>query len=211
MKLFLSLSVILSLFARAAIASSLSIPMNFEYLALNGKVIETNAFNHQSELTLTPGINNIAIRYSDMVPDDYSDSQSFIKSAPFIISLKAEKQGNYQLIPQNGSVKDPKQFAKTPKVEILINGQQADYQVQGTNLKESSFFSKLQGNGIDIAQAAAAATLASNTSSTAHMQQSRGNSQANSATHAEQMLQYWWLQADEQTRKTFMTWAIKDL
>ena len=28
---------------------------------------------------------------------------------------------------------------------------------------------------------------------------------------AEQMLQYWWLQADDKTRKEFMGWAIKQL
>ncbi|WP_252345994.1 DUF2057 family protein, partial [Shewanella indica] len=32
-----------------------------------------------------------------------------------------------------------------------------------------------------------------------------------SAAHAQQMLQYWWLQADEATRKEFMSWAIKQL
>ncbi len=54
-----------------------------------------------------------------MIDDEFSDSQSFVKSSPFILTLKAEGDNEYILKPADGDyVKKPKEFAKTPQVVI---------------------------------------------------------------------------------------------
>ncbi|GAB1101612.1 MULTISPECIES: DUF2057 domain-containing protein [Shewanella] len=232
MKLRLTASALLALLSTSSVfAANLTIPMSFEYLALDGKEIETSNFNHKSELPLSEGVHKIAIRYHDMIDDEFSDSQSFVKSSPFILTLKAEGDNEYILKPADGDyVKKPKEFAKTPQVVITrADKGQVNYQVELTQLKETSFLSQLfsGNNGPDVETAAAAVTAGNMAASQpvapvskpspvsamtmpSNAPQAAGQN-GDSAAHAQQMLQYWWLQADEATRKEFMSWAIKQL
>ncbi|WP_338592573.1 DUF2057 domain-containing protein [Shewanella khirikhana] len=237
MKSVLPVGALLALAASSSVfAGSLTIPMSFEYLALDGQQISTNSFTHKAELDLAPGTHKIAIRYHDMVEDDFSDSQSFIKSAPFIVTLRVDGDHDYFLKPASGEVvKQPKQFAKAPQVVVTrADKGEVSYKVFQTDYKEDSFVDRLFGGskGVDIDEAAAAATAAAGvgvvaaaSAPVAPVSQSAPvaatAAQAPQATspvppaqagdHAQQMLQYWWLQADEKTRKEFMSWAIKQL
>lgn len=243
MKSFVTTSAIVALLSSTSImAANLTIPMAFEYLAIDGQQIETNRFTHKSDISLDNGSHKIAIRYHDMVEDEFSDSQSFIKSAPFIVTLEVNGDYQYFLTPSEGAViKRPREFAKNPQVMISRkdNGQ-VSYSIEQTDFKEGSFFSNLFGSnkGDDIdtvatnATSAApvekaaqttstvtptvAATAVATQAPTAAVNPVTLPAASKSATEAtpaqaEQMLQYWWLQADEKTRKEFMSWAIKQL
>ncbi|ABX48822.1 DUF2057 domain-containing protein [Shewanella sp. SP2S2-4] len=229
MKSLLPISSLLVLLGSAsAFAADLNIPMSFEYLALDGKKVESSVFNHKSSLELTPGTHKIAIRYHEMVEDDFSDSQTFVKSAPFIVTLDVDGDYQYYLQAAEGKVvKKPKVYAQNPQIK-LTRGDKGDvnFQVVNTNLEEESFVSRLfSGNqAVDVSGTAAAATGAagavvavapapvatsatvSATSLTAPLDTSKAT-----AANPQQMLQYWWLQADEKTRKEFMSWAISQL
>ncbi|ACJ29923.1 Membrane protein, putative [Shewanella piezotolerans WP3] len=239
MKPLLPLTAILALCgSSAAFAANLNIPMSFEYIALDGKEIETSLFNHKSELELDNGTHKIAIRYNDLVEDDFSDSETNYKSSPFVITLKVDGDYEYHMKPADGDfVKHPKKFAKSPQVVITRNDNgNVNYQVKQTNITEESFVSRLfSGNtatDIDVEAAVATGTGASaaTASSTPVAPVSKASpavaatavtataaaanrpvTTADDAAKAEQMLQYWWLHADEKTRKEFMSWAIKQL
>ena len=229
MKSLLPISSLLVLLGSAsAFAADLNIPMSFEYLALDGKKVESSVFNHKSSLELAPGTHKIAIRYHEMVEDDFSDSQTFVKSAPFIVTLDVDGDHQYYLQAAEGEVvKKPKVYAQNPQVKLTRSDKgSVNYQVVNTNLEEESFVSRLfSGNqAVDVSGTAAAATGAagavvavapvpvatsatvSATSLTAPVDTSKAT-----AANPQQMLQYWWLQADEKTRKEFMSWAISQL
>ncbi|MCG9696245.1 DUF2057 domain-containing protein [Shewanella sp. Isolate11] len=222
MKSVLPFTAILALFGgSSAMAANLTIPMSFEYLALDGKKVESSLFNHKSDLELDNGSHKIAIRYHEMVEDDFSDSQSFIKSSPFIVTIAVDGDHSYSLMPAEGDVvKRPKSFAKSPQVIIKRkDGGEVNYKVTQTDLTEDSFVAKLfNGNSQDIEVAAAAATStavasssnAANTS-TIEARTLPAKIPTSDVDHAQQMLQYWWLHADDKTRKEFMSWAIKQL
>ncbi|PTA49873.1 DUF2057 domain-containing protein [Shewanella morhuae] len=229
MKSLLPISSLLVLLSSASVfAADLTIPMSFEYIALDGKKVESSLFNHKSSLTLAPGTHKIALRYHEMVEDDYSDSQTFVKSAPFIVTLNVDGDYQYHLEAAEGEVvKKPKIYAKNPQVKLTRSDKgDVNYQVTNTDLEEESFVSRLfTGNQTDdvsgsatAATAAAGAVVAvtptatsaqtaiSATSLTAPVDTSKA-----AGAHPQQMLQYWWLQADEKTRKEFMSWAISQL
>ncbi|MGZ9897805.1 DUF2057 domain-containing protein [Shewanella gaetbuli] len=234
MKSIVTTSALFALLSSSSLlAANLTIPMSFEYLAMDGKEIETNMFSHKAELNLTEGTHKIAIRYHEMVEDDFTDSQSFIKSAPFIVTLKVDGDYQYHLQAAEGEVvKKPKQFAKKPEVVISRedNGQ-VSYSVELTNVKESSLFDSFFGDSDEMAAQSVAATSPTNkqaaetatasvaptsaVAATAVVANAASDSTTKTNTqppaNAEQMLQYWWLQADEETRKEFMSWAIKQL
>ncbi|GGY88962.1 MULTISPECIES: DUF2057 domain-containing protein [Shewanella] len=229
MKFTLTASALLALLSSSSVfAANLNIPMSFEYLALDGQEVETNHFTHKSELTLSEGEHKIAIRYSDVYEDGISDSPNFVKSSPFIVTLNVNGDYQYLLAPKN-KVVSPKDYAKAPNVVITRkDGGTVDYSIVQTQLKEDSFVSKLLGTdtGVDIDSASAAVTAGKEVpvatmrqptaveAMTAPMSTTEANSpatKADSAAHAGQMLQYWWLHADAATRKEFMSWAIKQL
>ena len=229
MKSLLPISSLLVLLGSAsAFAADLNIPMSFEYLALDGKKVESSVFNHKSSLELTPGTHKIAIRYHEMVEDDFSDSQTFVKSAPFIVTLDVDGDYQYYLQAAEGKVvKKPKVYAQNPQIKLTRGDKgEVNFQVVNTNLEEESFVSRLfSGNqAVDVSGTAAAATGAagavvavapapvatSATVSATSLTAPVGTSKA-TAANPQQMLQYWWLQADEKTRKEFMSWAISQL
>ncbi|GGP82293.1 DUF2057 domain-containing protein [Shewanella ulleungensis] len=235
MKSVFTTSALLAFLTSSSVfAANLTIPMSFEYLALDGEAIETSMFKHQSDLTLTNGTHKIAIRYHDVVDDSFSDSQSFVKSTPFIVTLTVDGDYQYNLKPANGDViKKPKTYAKAPEVKVSRqdNGS-VSYSVEQTNFTEETFITSLfktnkqqdfeslsasaTGDGTTVvAQApeqsdiAVATNMAPVTVETTVTKMPKNK--ATTPAQAEQMLQYWWLQADEKTRKEFMGWAIKQL
>jgi uncharacterized protein len=235
MKLFQTASALLILATSSAVfAANLTIPMSFEYLAIDGKRIETNKFTHQKDLALTPGSHKIALRYHDIIEDDYSDSQSFVKSAPLILTLNVDEGQQYKLVPITGSVNNPKIYAKAPKISIVRQDKQAvDYSVIQTQIEERSFFDELFANKSEpviasstqvpavvtvtsaaetrLATAPKVATKLTSSVKASEAQPRASVPEQSPEEHAQKMLQYWWLQADDKTRKEFMGWAIKQL
>lgn len=225
-----SITTVSALFAlicsSSAFAANLKIPMAFEYLALDGTQIETNHFTHKADLSLSSGTHKIAIRYSDTYDDQLSDSPNFVKSSPFIVTLDVAQNGNYELQPASKII-DPKAYAKAPKVVLKsTDGSNVDYRVQQTNIQENSFMSRLFNLGgqrpeVDVAAAAVTAgkpvpqpVKPKQVTQVEAMTAAPATTEANSAlpqNQSAQMLQYWWQQADEKTRKEFMSWAIKQL
>jgi uncharacterized protein YccT (UPF0319 family) len=232
MKSLFTTSALLALLSSSSVlAANLTIPMSFEYLALDGTEVETSMFNHQSDLALTNGTHKIAIRYYDVVDDSFSDSQTFVKSTPLILTLMVDGDHQYQLQAAEGKViKDPKAFAKKPQISITRqdNGS-VTYSVKQTNFTDESFMTSLfqSKKQHDIETLSASATSNASQSvqtltviadvATATMSAPvvtpvpAATAQKPSPAEAEQMLQYWWLQADDKTRKEFMGWAIKQL
>ncbi|GIU30721.1 DUF2057 domain-containing protein [Shewanella sp. MBTL60-007] len=236
MKPRLTITALLALCgSSAAFAADFNIPMAFEYIAVDGQEIKTSLFNHKSEIELDKGTHKIAIRYNDLVEDDFSDSQTNVKSNAFIVTIDVDGDFSYHLKPADGEfVKNPKSFAKAPQVVVTRedNGL-VNYKVTQTNITEESFVSRLfSGNDatdIDAEAAAVTGSAAAVTSAptapvskpspaaaatmpaVAAANATAPATSAEDAAKAEQMLQYWWLHADEQTRKEFMSWAIKQL
>ncbi|MGL4614842.1 MAG: DUF2057 domain-containing protein [Shewanella sp.] len=224
MKSLLPISSLLMLLGSAsAFAADLHIPMSFEYIALNGQKVESSAFKHKSKLALTPGTHKIAIRYHEMVEDDFSDSQSFVKSSPFILTLDVDGDYQYYLQAAEGQVvKRPKEYAKNPQIVLTRSDKgQIHYQVSQTNIQEEGFVARLfSGNQVtDVSSTAVQATgnavTATSTPEAVPVDKplaaAATNNPTNTTATPEQMLQYWWLQADEKTRKEFMSWAISQL
>ncbi|WP_394388113.1 DUF2057 domain-containing protein [Shewanella woodyi] len=224
MKSVMPITAIIALLgSSSALAANLNIPMAFEYLAVDGQKIESSLFNHKSDIELNNGTHKIAIRYHDMVQDDFSDGESFIKSSPFIVTLTVDGDHQYSLKASDGEVvRNPQKFAKSPSVVITrADSGTVDYQVKQTNFTEDSFVNSIfgGGNGQDISNVASAATggiVATSSTITAPVSKPAPidavtGEKVNDAEHAEQMLQYWWLHADQKTRKEFMSWAIKQL
>ena len=227
MNKLLSFTALMALFATSfTFAASLEIPLEFEYVALDGKTIETNHFSHQSTLNLQKGIHKIAIRYNDVVEDEFSDSHSFVKSAPFIVTLTVTQKGKYKLKPANGMIRSPKKFAKNPQVIIASTNQpQVQFSVKQSQIEDKHFLSNLfsNGNADNLQLTATEMTSLASTgiktvndqavnnqavnNQTRNINHNSSNASNTSTSMSEQMLKHWWLQANKVTREEFIRWA----
>lgn len=233
MKPLLSLTVVFFLCSSSALfAASLTIPMKFEYVTLDGKKVSSGKFMHKSNLQLDQGSRRVALRYSDMVDNDVSDTKESVQSTVFVVTLRVDGNFKYTLAPEGGDrVSNPEQFAKSPNVVVTRgNGGAVEYEVTQTGMAKREFMSalddsdKLAGTAfVPVSAAPAAATTPSE--SVAVSTEVLGNSSqvqpaatvvpASAATTSElsatEMLQKGWQQADEKTRKEFLSWAIRQL
>ena len=163
MKLLLRISALFAFWSCSAVfAANLEIPMAFEYIAVDGKKISSSMFKHKSDLQLSQGQHEIAIRYKDMVEIDVSDTEAEVNSTAFIVSLNIDGDYRYTLKPVGGDViRDPQQFAKSPDV-IIVRGDKGrvDYKVTLTDITEKSFAARLYGNNESKQLQPAAASVA---------------------------------------------------
>jgi uncharacterized protein YccT (UPF0319 family) len=209
-------------------AENLNIPMVFEFLALDGQKVERSLVSHKSDLALTPGDHEIAIRYSDMVEGDITDTPESVKSAPFIITLQVEQGAEYLLRPAGGvRIREPFEFAKAPEIEITrTDGAQVTYSFTQTDISQRDFDTKLYGERLAPAATVAAAPAAAEAAAQGvpaggaaeeiYALDVVGDKEVTAVeggqgASPEQMLRLWWERADEQTRKDFLGWAIKQL
>ncbi len=216
-------------------AENLNIPMGFEFLALDGQKVERSLVKHKSDLALTPGDHEIAIRYLDRAVGDVTDTPEIVKSDPFIITLNVEAGAEYLLRAAGGrGVARPFEFAESPDIEITRrDGATVNYTFTQTDIDQRDFDTMLYGKRIAPVTTPAAATAAAAAPGAATAAASSippgGPAEeiydlevvddtrqptaveGGQGASPDQMLRLWWERADEQTRKDFLGWAIKQL
>lgn len=219
----------IGLFASSSLfAASLNIPMAFEYLAVDGQQVKRSVVMHKSRLDLSQGQHEIALRYSDMVEANAMETPESVKSPAFIITLDAVENVDYFLTTADGKpVRNAKEFARAPDVKIIRkDGGQVDYTLTHTEITDKDFATHLYGQEAQPAKPAVVATTAPTAAMAAaaptepsQLQSapvaaaaaSAGVEAGESNASPEQMLRLWWQRADEQTRRDFLAWAIKQL
>ncbi|MBY5921165.1 DUF2057 domain-containing protein [Ferrimonas balearica] len=217
MKKAMALSLAL-LAAPVTWAESLTIPMEFQFVALDGTKVSTSLFSHKDELDLTPGQRKIALQYKDLVPESVGDGHRRISSSPFVITLQVEQGVDYVLKADRRivDISTAEAYAEAPKVVITANnGAAAQFSLQQTQSDEASFVDKLLGEEPKAPSPEEAALAATASASAAAAVSSAPKeikpAPAQGDDRAEEMLKYWWEQADDATRKAFMSWAVQQL
>lgn len=212
-----ALAISAALASSSLSAASLRIPMAFEFIALNGQMLERSIVFHNDELEFAAGHHEIAMRYYDMVESNVSDTPESVESAAFIITLDATDDGNYVLAPAVGDViRNPNEFAQAPQVVITHeDGNAAEYTFTQTDV-DSHFSTRLYAA---TAVPTAAAPAAPSPSASVDVVEDATASASvpelppvdTSGASSADMLRLWWQRADEKTRKDFLNWAINQL
>lgn len=197
-------------------AASLTIPMAFEFIALNGQMIERSLVVHNAQLEFAPGHHEIAMRYSDMAESDITDTPESVRSAAFIVTLDASDDGDYMLASAGGDIiRNPREFARAPQIVITHeDGGIAQYSFTQTDVT-SHFASRLYANKTARQAAPSEPSPSASVDVVEDATQSAPVAELppvdTSGASVGEMLRLWWQRADEQTRKEFLGWAIKQL
>ncbi len=197
------ITVILSLFISvSACAGSLSIPKEFEFLALNGKEVENSLFSKNTRLTLEPGPQKIAVLYKNTVRDEIGNGSTRVTSEPIIISLLAQQGQNYQISSayKIKSVSDAQAFIKDPQIHVKNEqGELASFTMHQAKMDDRGVL----GNMIKKKE--------KNLQTVALLETTAKTDNDGKENIPDKMLHHWWEQADPQTQKQFVSWAIKQI
>ncbi len=223
--LLASLSTITTLlFASQAWASpTLSFPNSAELLVVNGKVTEAD-----SPVPLTEGKNQIVLKYNTSFRQ--LGQQKRFSSEAIILSFEASNQAYKLILPKLKSNSDADKFNSTPAIKLSDNkGQAVNYDTdiltkEGLQLGRNYSDEISLYNQTDASAAAANFAIDKETinihsteiMATTALPKSSVSKQATTQSkeipdqiNVGQMLDFWYQQADEETRKAFKA-RIKD-
>ncbi|WP_028112225.1 YccT family protein [Ferrimonas kyonanensis] len=199
-----------------SLAAELTIPLSFEFIAVNGQEVKSNFFSHKDEIELEKGQHTIALVYKDLVEEPFGDGHQRVSSDPFLLHITIDSDGEYKVRPHEviRDLDQAKAFAQKPVLNVTQeNGQAVTYKVEMTSVKQETLFDTLN-KGLSPEQEAKkkviAATAPGAVVATGAAQPSV-NMKGDDVTNPQMMLKYWWQQADEKTRKDFMSWAIQNM
>ncbi len=195
-------------------AAELQIPLEFEFVAINGKDVKNNFFSHNGSEPLQVGTNKVALVYNDLIRDNIGDSHSKIKSAPFVVTFDAQADQNYQLQAaiEIDNVKTARQFAQDPQVRIQTpNGSTVPVNVALTDTRPQGIFNQLGNNssaivatGGTVAPTVTAASATALTTAATQTPEIANNKPM-------QMLQYWWQESSSDVHNAFTGWSVQHI
>jgi len=178
--------------------SKLLIPEEFNVISINGSPVSSSLLQSGNNFELRLGINKIALEYEAVFDSENEDHFDIIKSDIFIIDFYINKDDQYRArYLKQSNAKAARRYVKSPLITI------SDSQEKNIRLKQ--FFTA--SNSI---------TSINQQTRTNHNNQQAINivsepnknktikSNKPQQPDAETMLHYWWQQADEKQRQSFL-------
>ncbi|TMP34836.1 DUF2057 domain-containing protein [Pseudoalteromonas rubra] len=105
-----------SLLCGRVLAAQLHFPEELLPLQVGQQEIEHSFFNKVRELTLSQGMHQIRVKYTDLYEVGYDDHE-VIESKPFWVTVEVSEQGSYHVgFTRADTLKAAKRFAKQPQL-----------------------------------------------------------------------------------------------
>ena len=189
-----------------AYAAKFVVPEAFEFLALDGQEVKRPILRRISSLELSEGGHKIALRYADTVKDSNMRYPDYLRSKPIVLTLTAEGQHIYKLVPDPVAIKQPWSYMNNPIITIVRqDGGSVHYDVIPPKTVESRLVAATKIDSSENPTAAVAAADAPQVKA----RSAQPDTTDPTPDPAGSMLKYWWSQADEKTRHDFMNWAAE--
>lgn len=215
---FVALTVAALLSSTAAFAGVVTGSSNIEFLAIDGQkaskslLKETRSFNVNDTQP-----HQVVIRVSEIVRS--GSDRNLFESDPLIVTFQGSQEDIVISAPRLENEHDVKNFKNKPIINVkTVSGQaiqtKQEYLKQEGFLPSANLIENLSeynsSGGVAAVPAFAVATLPASvpmTASGGKVQKAKVTVQGENA--AEQMLQYWFQQADKETQQRFLKWAEK--
>ena len=180
-----------------AAKSNLLITEEFKVISVNGAPFTDSRLKKMTSLKLSQGINKIAIEYQMVFRSNGGNNFETVKSDIFVISFHPQSIGQYRLqyLKQTNS-RAAKNFIRNPLVNIIDS--------QGKKVESSQFFPESQSFS-SIHQITAKKIKPQQSIRLVSKAAIKKNNKPNSPqTDVEAMLLFWWQQANQQQRQSFL-------
>ena len=203
-----------------AAAATLALTPEMDVLVVDGKKVAGSPLKGANQLTLAAGQHQLLFRVTKVLRSGARD-QYLYHSSPQIAAFEVPAQGALRVaLPRLEHDGDGKRFDATPDYQIVDENKQPlpvrrdTLQIPGLSLGADLEKAMAEYNGADQAASVAALRSMAPVMGSPELPGAVGNiSQASVTVQgenvSEQMLQYWFQQADSATRARFLSWAEK--
>lgn len=197
-----------------AFAARLMVPPEVIVQAVNGKDLGLQLFGSKDYLELAPGSNRIAVKYKDLF-EMMGDNHEVVASDPVLLAFELPADGDYRLtFDKPTELAAARAFAKAPKFLVVDAKGKPLAQQSLTQEERDSLWQATLGGGSTTSEAAkmtapAQPPAAPAVATTAVVASAAVSAPPTEAPDAAQrmvtdQLNYWWSQADSETRAAFL-------
>ncbi|MEJ2764186.1 DUF2057 domain-containing protein [Photobacterium sp. MCCC 1A19761] len=217
-------TILLPLAPITAAQVTMEIPKGIQLLVINGQDsgYSVFGFDHQPEIQLPDGTNQIAFRISKAVRESGSKKTKF-KSVPILMRFSGKDTHLKLEVPNIRTLDEGHQFNTSPSISVKESGKQFPfvYDTMAIGFDLAPDFTREVEKYNQSQAIASIATLNTLPTPIAQAPESITKDVANSTTDTstqitesnktEMMLKHWFSQADEETKKQFLSWAVTNI
>ncbi|MDO4431357.1 MAG: DUF2057 domain-containing protein [Lonepinella koalarum] len=217
MKFRLAALATTALFASSAsFAGVVTASSNIDFLAIDGQKPSKNLFKETKSFTINDtNTHQVVVRVSEVVRS--GSDRSLFESDPIVLTFQGSNEDIQISAPRLDNERDANQFRHNPQITIkTASGKtletKQEYLKQegflpGVNLVENLAEYNNSGSVASVPSFASTTLPATIATVGSNGKVSKGKVTVQGENAAEQMLQYWYQQADAETQKRFLNWV----
>ncbi|UZD16409.1 DUF2057 domain-containing protein [Gallibacterium anatis] len=210
-----ALACVAATLSMSSLAATVTVTPNISLLAIDGEKAKSSLTKSQNSFNINDNNKHqVVVRVSEVV-DNGSDKTLF-ESDPIIVTFQAGNQDLVISAPRLDNMRNANMFAKDPKITVKTSADQTVASKQDI-LKQTGIFPDTRiaedlaeynaSQGVAAVPNLVSASMPAAIPTAAGAKATKAKITVQGENVAEQMLQYWYQQADKETQARFLKWA----
>ena len=210
-----ALACVAATLSMSSLAATVTVTPNISLLAIDGEKAKSSLTKSQNSFNINDNNKHqVVVRVSEVV-DNGSDKTLF-ESDPIIVTFQAGNQDLVISAPRLDNMRNANMFAKDPKITVKTSADQTVASKQDI-LKQTGIFPDTRiaedlaeynaSQGVAAVPNLVSVSMPAAIPTAAGAKATKAKITVQGEKVAEQMLQYWYQQADKETQARFLKWA----
>ncbi|KGQ32265.1 MULTISPECIES: curli polymerization inhibitor CsgI-related protein [Gallibacterium] len=210
-----ALACVAATLSMSSLAATVTVTPNISLLAIDGEKAKSSLTKSQNSFNINDNNKHqVVVRVSEVV-DNGSDKTLF-ESDPIIVTFQAGNQDLVISAPRLDNMRNANMFAKDPKIVVKTSADQTVASKQDI-LKQTGIFPDTRiaedlaeynaSQGVAAVPNLVSVSMPAAIPTAAGAKATKAKITVQGENVAEQMLQYWYQQADKETQARFLKWA----
>lgn len=210
-----ALACVAATLSMSSLAATVTVTPNISLLAIDGEKAKSSLTKSQNSFNINDNNKHqVVVRVSEVV-DNGSDKTLF-ESDPIIVTFQAGNQHLVISAPRLDNMRNANMFAKDPKITVKTSADQTVASKQDI-LKQTGIFPDTRiaedlaeynaSQGVAAVPNLVSVSMPAAIPTAAGAKATKAKITVQGENVAEQMLQYWYQQADKETQARFLKWA----
>ncbi|KGQ56223.1 Uncharacterized protein conserved in bacteria (DUF2057) [Gallibacterium anatis] len=210
-----ALACVAATVSMSSLAATVTVTPNISLLAIDGEKAKSSLTKSQNSFNINDNNKHqVVVRVSEVV-DNGSDKTLF-ESDPIIVTFQAGNQDLVISAPRLDNMRNANMFAKDPKIVVKTSADQTVTSKQDI-LKQTGIFPDTRiaedlaeynaSQGVAAVPNLVSVSMPAAIPTAAGAKATKAKITVQGENVAEQMLQYWYQQADKETQARFLKWA----
>lgn len=210
-----ALACVAATLSMSSLAATVTVTPNISLLAIDGEKAKSSLTKSQNSFNINDNNKHqVVVRVSEVV-DNGSDKTLF-ESDPIIVTFQAGNQDLVISAPRLDNMRNANMFAKDPKIIVKTSADQTVASKQDI-LKQTGIFPDTRiaedlaeynaSQGVAAVPNLVSVSMPAAIPTAAGAKATKAKITVQGENVAEQMLQYWYQQADKETQARFLKWA----